>query len=466
MLTVAALLLHGYHLGVQDQAIYLPAIKLLLDPALYARDTQFFISQTQWMFADEIIALFVRTTGLSLPWVLFLFHLATLFAVLLACLRISRRCWTSPAGQWGALLMAAALLSLPAAGSRVPMLDNHVHPRNPAMAALLLVIPAALDRRRIALLGVAVAAVFHPLSAAIGAVHLALLAWKPQRFLPFLPLLTLPMFVPPAGDWQTVLRTCRNYYLWRWYWYEWLGVVVPLGFLLWFAWQRGAGETEVGRRLSGRLAISTVLFVAVSGTVSAVPQLEGFVILQLMRGLQISFLFFFFFLGGWLGDRYAGTRPFRWALLLLPACLGISYFQLYSYPATAHIEWPGRSTRNEWVAAFDWVRQNTPRDAYFALDPLYMERKGEDFHGFRGLAERSHIVDYIKDRGVTSLTPGIATEWIRQWRAVEQWRSFTTDDFARLRREYGVTWALLETDSGLALDCPWQNARVRVCRIP
>ena len=38
LLTLAALLIHGYHLGVEDQAIYLPAIKHHLNPSLYPFD--------------------------------------------------------------------------------------------------------------------------------------------------------------------------------------------------------------------------------------------------------------------------------------------------------------------------------------------------------------------------------------------------------------------------------------------
>jgi len=41
-LTAAAVLIHGYHLGVEDQTIYLPAIKKILDPSLYPRDAEFF----------------------------------------------------------------------------------------------------------------------------------------------------------------------------------------------------------------------------------------------------------------------------------------------------------------------------------------------------------------------------------------------------------------------------------------
>jgi hypothetical protein len=466
MLTAACVLLHGYHLGVQDQAIYLPAIKKALDAALYPHDAAFFISQTQWMYTDEIIAAVTRATGAPLEVVLFIFHLTCVFLVLLALLRISRRCWSTAAGQWGAVLLAASLLSLVAAGSGVPMVDNHVHPRNPAMAAILLALPAALDRRPIALVGVLVAAVFHPISAAIGAVHLGVLAWKPRRLLPMLPLLTLPFFTPVTGDWQVVLRTYRHYYLWRWYWYEWLGLVVPLLFLFWFARRRGGAASETARRISGRIALSTTLLTVVAGAAAAVPHLEALVILQLMRAMQVAFLFFFFLIGGWLGESFAGKQALRWLLVLLPACVGMTCFQLYFYPFSAQVEWPGRAPRNQWVEAFEWIKHNTPKDAYFAFDPLYMTRPGEDWHGFRGLAERSHIADYSKDRGVTSLTPSLATEWIRQYRLVEDWRSFVREDFARLRRDHGVSWVLLENGFGPELDCPWQNARVRVCRTP
>jgi len=466
MLTGAALLLHGYHFGVQDQAIYIPAIKKMLDPALYPHDAQFFVSQTRWMFTDEIVAGVVRRSGLSLEWVLLFFHLASLFVVLLGCLRLSRCCWSSATGQWGAVLLATAVLSLVASASRIPMFDNHLHPRNLATGAILLAIPAALHRRLSALLGIGIAAVFHPLSAAIACVHFAVLAWKPSKFLLVVPAFLPLLFLAPSSDWLSVLQTYRSFYLWKWHWYEWLGVVVPLGFLYGFArWPGGSSQPDA-QRISGRIALSTSLFVLGAAVVSSVPQLESLVILQPMRALQLAFLLFFFFLGGWLGDRYLQQRPGRWALLLVPACVGITYFQLAFYPDSAQVEWPGRSARNDWVAAFQWVRQNTPRDAYFALDPFYMERPGEDWHGFRAWAERSHMADYTKDRAVTSLTPSLAPEWIRQFHLLEKWQSFTVADFARLHKDEGVTWVLLEAGAGPALDCPWQNARVRVCRTP
>jgi len=466
LLTAAAILLHGYHYGTQDQAIYVPAVKKLLDPTLFPHDAQFFLSQTKWLLFDEMVASVMRVTGISLEPLLLVIHVASVFLVLLGCLRIARRCFATAAGQWAAVALVAAVMVMPASGTRVPMVDNYAHPRNLAMACILLTFPLVLDRRPLALAGIVLAAVFHPMSAAIGAVHMAVVAldWRP-RF-PSVALLAPALLVPaqlaPAGEWREVLHTYRYYYLWGWNWYEWLGVTVPVAFLWWYS-RRGSGA---GPRLAGRIALSTGLFVLAAAVLSAVPQFEGLVVLQPMRGLQLAFVFFFFFLGGWLGERFLAAQAFRWALLFLPACAGMTYFQLHSYPATPHLEWPGRSTRNEWAAAFDWVRQNTPRDALFALDPLYLQQPGADFHGFRPLAERSQMVDYIKDRAVASLTPSLAPAWVDQWRAIEQWHSFRAEDFARLRARYGVTWVIVETHSGAGLDCPWQNTRVRVCRTP
>ena len=61
--------------------------------------------------------------------------------------------------------------------------------------------------------------------------------------------------------------------------------------------------------------------------------------------------------------------------------------------------WSCRASRrqNAWLQAFAWIRQNTPVDGLFALDPHYMTLPGEDYHGFRALAERSVLADYEKD---------------------------------------------------------------------
>jgi len=136
-----------------------------------------------------------------------------------------------------------------------------------------------------------------------------------------------------------------------------------------------------------------------------------------------------------------------------------------------HIEWPGRRPQNEWLQAFLWVREHTPRDAYFALDSRYMAAPGQYNHGFRAWAERSMMADEIKDRGVAALFPDVANQWRIQADATQHLDSFARDDFLRLRQEFGVTWVVTraKNDRGevhvTGLECPYANNSVQVCRV-
>jgi hypothetical protein len=140
------------------------------------------------------------------------------------------------------------------------------------------------------------------------------------------------------------------------------------------------------------------------------------------------------------------------------------FAQFQLFPSTAHIEWPGVRSSNEWVQAFDWVRENTPNEAYFALDPLHMEASGEDEHGFRAIAERSMLADRIKDSGAVTMFPALAETWRHQVSAQNGWQQFQKADFERLNGEFGVTWVVLEKPSALS-DCPYDNNKLAVCRI-
>jgi hypothetical protein len=136
----------------------------------------------------------------------------------------------------------------------------------------------------------------------------------------------------------------------------------------------------------------------------------------------------------------------------------------YSY--SRHIEWPTGTSPNPWVSGFLWIRNNTPKDAVFALDPNYMAIAGEDQHGFRAIAERSMLSDAIKDSGAVSLFPQLTADWENQQRALAGWTHFQAADFARLAREYPVTWVVVQLPAPIGLICPYRNTAIAVCRIP
>lgn len=193
--------------------------------------------------------------------------------------------------------------------------------------------------------------------------------------------------------------------------------------------------------------------------------MERFSEIQPMRCLHLLYCLMLLFGGGLLGKFFVQGRGLRGAILFVPLCAGMWFAQRQLFPATRHIEWPGMSSGNPWLEAFAWIRRNTPKDAYFALDPYYATRAGEDQHGFRVLAERSMLADAGKDSGAVSMFPELAERWMRQVKAENGWERFRFDDFERLKHQQGVDWVLIERAAVPGLACPYHNRLLSVCRI-
>jgi len=186
---------------------------------------------------------------------------------------------------------------------------------------------------------------------------------------------------------------------------------------------------------------------------------------QPLRSMHLAYALLILMMGGMLGQFVLKRSVARWLLLFVPLCAGMALVQFELFPASAHVEWPGAAARNPWFQAFDWVRQNTPADAYFALDPMHMEIPGEDENSFRAIAERSMLADVVKDSGAVSMFPQLADEWWEQVSAQQGWKDFRLADFQRLKSRYGVDWVVLQQPGKPGLVCPYQNSAVMVCRI-
>ena len=132
LLTCAAIAIHGYHLGIEDEAIYLPAIKKLLTPSLYPHDAEFFMGQTRGTALPLLVASSVRLMHVPLNWAVFAWQFAALFLMLLGCHRIARCCFADALDQWGGVTLVTALLTLPISGTGLYIADQHLHPREPA----------------------------------------------------------------------------------------------------------------------------------------------------------------------------------------------------------------------------------------------------------------------------------------------------------------------------------------------
>ena len=482
LLTLLALAVQGYHLGTEDQAIYLPAIKKILHPALYPHDAEFFLVQTRPTLFPQLIALSQRASHLPLEVVIFLWQIASIFLVLWACLLLARKCFPLPSAQWAAVTLVAVLLTLPVAGTALFLVDPYLHPRTLATAALLFMLADVLDRRPTrALLWLIPAATMHIQMSFYGAL-LALFLLIPEPWLSWFPLLpkTEPqragallfplsaLFQPASPAWKEAARTRWYHYLLRWPWSAWIGIFAPLALLYWFNKIGGRKQMDLFANLCRRLLLFGIFIFAVSAVLTMPPALERFTPYQPMRGFHLLYILLILFIGGLVGEFMLRRSFARWLALFLPLCLLMFYVQRQTLPASPHIELPGVASQNAWLRAFDWIRQSAPANAYFVLDPYYTQRPGEDVHGFRAFAERSMMADYVKDSGVALLFPSIAGRWQREVHARDGWLNFTAADFHRLHTEFGVDWAVVENSQPVAKDlsCPYANDLVQVCRIP
>lgn len=478
------MLVQGYHPGLEDDAFYLAAIKHNLNPALFPHDADFFRLQFQATIFDKLIASSLRWTHVPLEWGILFWQWAVTVLILWGCWRISRRCFAEAHAQWAAVTLVAVLLTLPVSGTGLTLTDQYLHPRALATAAILAAIVAVLDGRR-PLAGALLTAAFvvHAIMAAFGASYCLFLPWKPteqikavERRTAVVATVLLPLgwvFEPASDAWRQAAATRPFYFVLRWHWYEWLGVVAPLALLWWFRALAERKRQAVLAHVAERLVYFGAFQLAVALIMLLPARLERLRPLEPMRFLHLVHLLFVLLAGGLLGQYVLKKHALRWLILFVPLGAGMFYAQRQMYPATPHLELPGAASRNEndnenenpWVQAFRWISRNTPVDSQFALDPRYMELPGEDYHGFRALAERSVLADAVKDAGMAARVPSLAPRWLREVEAQHGWSSFQRPDFQRLKAEFGVDWVVLSVPGVEGLSCPYQNSQVAVCRV-
>jgi hypothetical protein len=196
------------------------------------------------------------------------------------------------------------------------------------------------------------------------------------------------------------------------------------------------------------------------------PSLVRLTPLQPMRYLHLVYFFLALIAGCLLGKYLLKASVWRWAVFLLVFHGSMFAAQRAEFSSSQHIEWPGRAPSNPWLQAFAWIRGNTPTNAYFALDPRYLEAPDEDYHSFRALAERSQLADAIKDTAVVTQVPELGPAWDRQVEAQKGWKNFHLADFERLKAEFGVDWVLVSYPPPAGLNCRWHNESLSVCEIP
>jgi hypothetical protein len=468
-------LVHGYHPFAEDAEIYLPGVEKILHPELFPTGQEFFLSHAKLTLFPNVVAFSLRVTHLPLDVGLFLWHVGSIFLLLLACWELSGLLFASDRAPWGGVCLAAALLTIPVAGTALYIMDQYLNPRNLAAFAGVFMLVRTLEKRYVrALLWLGFAACMHPLMWAFPFSFCGLLLVM-ERFegrrkgtgtTGLASVLWMPLAPAASSAYHEAAKRHGFHYIQRWAWYELLGAVAPLVLFWWFARIARGRQWPVAERVSRAFVVYGVIYLVAALVVDLPARFEALARLQPLRSLHFLYIVMFVVMGGFLAEYVLKDRVWRWLLLFAPLSLGMFLGQRALFQASAQVEWPGAAPKNPWAQAFVWIRQNTPVNAVFALDPEYMDLAGEDEIGFRCLAERSRLADGVKDNGVVSMFPPLAEEWWAQVQAQTPWKSFRAEDFLRLKNTYGVSWVMVQQPGVAGLDCAYQNSAVRVCRIP
>lgn len=477
-LVTLAIALHGYHFGIEDQTLYVPAIAHAVDSTLFPHDVAFFATETRFTLFDELMATAARASNLPLDVLAFATYLVTVGAVVRACQRLAFACFGAAPAAIAGTTAVVMLLPFPVAGTRVGLLEWYLHPRGPAVALILWAAVAAIDRRMIAVPLATIAAAIHPLTALWAALHVVLQGWpwQPSRWpwgLSALLILaaTAMSCAPPARppDWETTYwrhaLTPQFFgvrYPLNWPWYEWVGVVAPLAILGAIAAYARHRQAPILQRVSTRMALSGSVGAVIAVALTTFPSRQ--LPLQPMRELHLVYFVTFLLAGGaleqwWIRGRW--TMRIACAVLLIGGVL----VGQPKFAHSRHVEWPGAEPSNAWARAFVWAKANTPRDALFALDPFYLRREGPDTHSFRALAERSMLAEAVHDLAPAAMSPELGARWVAESKALAGWRTFTAADFQSLQQQFGVTWVVVAQPRVEGLDCPFENEAAAVCEL-
>lgn len=478
-LTAAALAIHGYHLGVEDAEIYIPSAKKLLNPKLYPFASEFFLSHGHMSLFSSILAWTAKLTHLSMDWILLLWYLVSIFALLSACWLLLKVCFSSPRARWGAMLVITAVLTMPATNTGLLLIDPYLTARSFSTPLTIFALAFFLERRYLlSAVAMLFTAVIHP-QMVVYVLFLAAVIWlveqrKSAAPTPRTQALAACVGIIPTGftlsratgPYREALFSRDYFFLYNWEWYHWIGLLAPLAILAWF-WKSDLRGTLPGFKLISFALIPFGLISIVAAAILCLPNFEMFIRLQPLRTFHLITLVFVLLFAGVVCEYLASKRAWVIAAISIPLALGMFVVNRLTYPNSAHIELPSHHSSNPWVNALLWIRDNTPTDAVFAVDSRYFKDELNDVHGFRAISERSALADYIKDGGVVSLFPGLAGEWKTMTNATYGLNSFTSERFVALRHQYPqITWTAIHGSAPSGLQCPYQQDGYAVCRIP
>jgi hypothetical protein len=117
IITLLSIVVHGYHTGTDDAAIYAPGIKKTAVPSLYPFGSEFFMHHAGLSAFPHLVAAVTWLTRLPIEWSMLLWFAFAQFLLLWAAYELARQCFRSERARWAVVGLLAAVLSIPIADS-------------------------------------------------------------------------------------------------------------------------------------------------------------------------------------------------------------------------------------------------------------------------------------------------------------------------------------------------------------
>lgn len=475
-LLLATLNSAGYRYGASDQAFYIPAVLLRLDPSLFPRDRPVLAAQAPLTGADEIVAAVVRATRLSVPAACALLYVASLALLASAAWAVGRVIFRT---RWAAVALLAALTlrhAVPDSGTNT--LEGYFHPRQLAFGLGVLALAAFLRRRyTAALLVIAAAAALHPTTAAWFGICLGMAAFVAEPQLRKILALTaglaaaLAAWALIAGPlaarltimddaWLAALADKDYIFPLRWSWDAWVinAAFVPAILLLYRARRRAGVATPRDRGLvAGCLALAAIFAIAVPLTAARLAlavQLQPGRVFLVLDFVAVIYAVWWLAEGGIAGRRSAGRLA---AALVLASVARAGYQKVVLFPDRPIAQVYVRD--DDWGRVMAWARTTDVGSGWLA-DPLHAAVYGTSV---RLAGHRDVFVEAFKDAALGMYDRDVALRTQERYAAIRDYHLLTAWRARELAARYGLDYFV--TEQVLDLPVAFSSGRLFVYAI-
>lgn len=466
----------GYRYGASDQAFYGPAVLKRADPALFPRDADLIDSQAKLTLVDDVVGPVARVSGVSLPVLFAVLHLAALCGLGWAAVRIGGSLYRT---QWAVVgLLAALTLRHAITRSGTNTLEGYFHPRQLSFAIGALAVSAFLRGGTPAAFGLVAAAwALHPTTGLWFAIWLGVAAFVSDRRAR-LPVMGVAAAGVLAGAWaltqgplagrltmmdQVWLETLTSKdYLFPLSWpvFAWLINLLYVPLILWvYSRRRSAGllVPREGALVAGCLSLLLVFAIALplnAARFALAIQLQPARIFWMLDFLAVIYVVW---------ALVEGVAPT--AVRARTVALGLVVLSLVRGTYVMFVEFPERAIArlgiedNDWGRAMAWARASDRRSGWLA-DPAHAVRYGTSV---RVAGERDVFVEAVKDAAVGMYDRAVALRTRQRSEEIGDFGELSAERARAIGERYGLDY--LVTERELTLPIAFASGAIRIYRL-